>query len=799
MRVPLRWLAEWIALPDVAELAERLTAGGLEVDAIERTGPDLSALQVGLVRERLTHPNADRLSLCKVEIRSGELREIVCGAPNVDAGQKVAVALAGTRLPDGTPIKKSKIRGVTSEGMICSARELGIGEDQDGILVLDEAAEVGARLDRVLSAGDHVLEIAITPNRGDCTSMLGIAREVSAHFGGRIELPEVSPEESGPAASRDVRISIDDSEGCYHYVARLVRGVKVASSPSWLVERLEAAGLRSIHNVVDVTNLVMLEFGQPLHAFDLAALQGGEVRVRAATAGESLEMLDGQTRSLDVADLVIADAERPIALAGIMGGSNSEVGDDTRDVLIESAHFAPARIRHTARRLGLATEASYRFERGVDRAGVERAAHRAARLIAELTGGRVATGLVEARGVTCPQVDQIELEPARVNRLLGTDLAASEVCSLLKRQGIEILDQDTGHLRCRVPSHRADLALPEDLIEEVARIYGYDRIPTTLQEGPLIDATRPASWRPVELVQNSLRAEGWIEVASFPFIDPQDLDHLQLDADDPRRETLAVLNPLADRESHLRSSLLPSLLRLVRENLNRQLDHVALFELARVFRVSKRGELPEERLWLTAVVTRGEEHDLWAVPEHVPLFFEVKGAVERMMAALGLPAVLRAGSAQPYCHPGAACSIVIGRRILGETGELHPEVATRFGIDVPCAVIELDLSAVASLPAQAPGYHDVSKQPLVRRDLAVLVDQRQPAGEILEAIRKRGGANLIAATLFDRYEGVSEGKVSLAFRLTFQHAERTLTDAEVSKAVDRVVQMLGQRFGGELR
>ncbi|MEN8162235.1 MAG: phenylalanine--tRNA ligase subunit beta, partial [Myxococcota bacterium] len=439
MRVPLGWLAEWIELPDTVEaLVDRLTAVGLEVEEILRTGPELEGVRVGLVRECGQHPDADRLSLCHVEVGEEEPLAIVCGAPNVAAGQKVAVAPVGTVLPGGLKIKKGRIRGVASHGMICSTKELGLGEDADGILVLDAAAPVGAALTSVLPAGETVLDLEITPNRGDWVSMLGMAREVRASFGGTLHLPETAPTEPGEPAAADIAIDIHDRNGCARYVGRVVRGVRVGPSPDWLAQRIEAAGLRPVNNVVDVTNLVMLEFGQPLHAFDLAKLRGGRIDVRAAQAGEKIRTLDGHLRELAREDLVIADSEGAIAVAGVMGGAESEVSEATRDLLLESAYFDPARVRRTARRLGLSSDASYRFERGVDPDQQARAADRAARLIAELTGGEVAAGLVEATGEPVPPADPIALAPARVNRLLGTSLGAEAIRELLERVEVKV-------------------------------------------------------------------------------------------------------------------------------------------------------------------------------------------------------------------------------------------------------------------------------------------------------------------------------------------------------------------------
>jgi phenylalanyl-tRNA synthetase beta chain len=799
MRVSLDWLGEFVALPPEAAMVERLELGGFEDVVIEHLGPDLSAIRVGRVLERDPHPNAERLSVCRVDLGESETLAIVCGAPNVAAGQKVAVAPAGARLPDGTKLKRSKIRGVLSEGMICSSRELGLGGDHAGILVLDPDAPVGVPLPEVLPVGDRVIEVGITPNRGDSASLLGVAREVRALFGGAIRLPETAPPETGPATEDSVAVAIEAPDDCHQYAARIVRGVRVGPSPDWLRLRLEASGFRAINVVVDVTNLVLLEFGQPLHAFDLARVRGGVVRVRPAQPGEKLVTLDGQTRALDPRELVIADAERAIALAGVMGGAGTEVGEATTDVLIESAQFRPACVRATARRYGLRTDASYRFERGVDRAGVVRAADCAARLIAELAGGQVAAGALEVRGTPPAVPEPIRYEVERANRLLGTALTSDEIAALLERVGVECLEEPRGVLHCRVPSHRNDLRVHQDLTEEVARIYGYERIPTTLPEGPLAAAVEPAAWTLAERVRDALAGAGMLECASFPFVGIGDVEALRLPPDDPRRTMLTILNPINEEESQLRSALLPTLLRLVRQNRSRQVDRVRLFEVSRVFRPRPNGELPDEPLWAAAVLTAGEESSLWGTAP--PLFFQAKGVAERLLFQVGYQPSLRGGPVAPYLHPGAAAVIAVGEHEVGVVGELHPEVAAAYKIDVPCAVIEVDVSALQKLPPREVRYRDVSRQPQVRRDLAVVLDRAQPAGEVLAAIRKTAGSDLVSVEPFDRYEGggVPEGRVSLAFRLVFQKPDRTLTDAEVTRATERVVRMLTRRFKGELR
>jgi len=801
MRVLLDWLAEFVELPGDQELVDRLNLGGFEDAEIEATGPDLSDVIVGHVASREQHPNADRLSLCRVELGGGEPVDMVCGAPNVAAGQKVAVARVGARLPDGTKLKKTKIRGVVSNGMICSPSELGLGDDHDGILVLDPSAPLGASLSEVMRVGSRALEFGITPNRGDSASLLGLAREVSALIGGAVRTPETVPEEKGATASEAIAVSIDASEGCHHYAARVVRGVRVGPSPEWLNRRLEASGIRSINNVVDVTNLVLLEFGQPLHAFDLAKIRGARIGVRRAAAGEKLTCLDGETRELDPEDLVICDAERPVALAGVMGGSDTEVGGDTVDVLIESAHFHPTVVRLTARRHGLQTEASYRFERGVDRGGVVRAADRAARMIAEVAGGEVAAGTVEARGAAPGVSEKIRFEVARANRLLGTDVSVEVARGLLSRVGVACEEEAPGVLTCHVPTYRNDLHVHQDLTEELARVYGYDRIPTTVPLAPLRPVAQPETRRLEECVRDALAAAGLTETICLPFVPPGDCDALRLAADDPRRTQLTIVNPIKEEEPRLRTHLVPSLLRVAHQNLSRQLDSVQIFELSCVFLPIPGEGAPAEPLWLTAVLTEPRETRLWEPKTPPAFFFRAKGLAERLLIQLGYVAWLRRKTRSPYLHPGASVAIEVEEQVVGAVGELHPEVAASFELDTACAVIELDLSVLGALPRRAIQFRDVSRQPQARRDLAVLLDCEQPAGEVLAAVEQAAGDDLVSAELFDRYEGkgVPEGKVSLAFRLVFQRADRALTEKEVAKATDRVVRMLSHRFGGELR
>ena len=557
--------------------------------------------------------------------------------------------------------------------------------------------------------------------------------------------------------------------------------------------------MRPVNCIVDVTNYVLLEFGQPLHAFDLATLRGAEIRVRRAETGEKLATLDRETRELRSGDLVIADAERAIALAGVMGGADTEVSEGTRDVLIESAHFHPTAVRLSARSHGLRTEASYRFERGVDREGVVRAADRCARLLAELAGGTVCTGCVEARGDAPRVTTEVALEVERANRLLGTALSGAELAALLERAGVACRETAPGVLLGSIPSHRNDLHLPQDLIEEAARIHGYDRIPTSMPSGRLEPVELPRLRGLVESSQDALVAAGLCETVSFPFLAESEQAGLRLPADHPRHRCVRVLNPIKEEEPLLRSLLLPTLLRVARQNLARQAERVGIFEVSRVFLPRGGDELPEEPVEAAALLADAGSRRLWQ-GEPAPLYFQAAGVTERLLSALGYVSALREGT-PPYLHPGAAAAITVGGRVIGSVGEIHPEVASHFDVHVPCAVLEVNLSALEGLPRRQVRYRDVSRFPQIRRDVAVLVDVAQSAGEILGALRKAAGRDCVSAQLFDRYEGrgVPEGRVSLAFRLVFQRADRTLTDAEIAPAMDNVVRMLSERFGGELR
>ena len=807
MRVPLSWLASFVELPSAREeLAARLTSAGLEVQQVLQSGPDFSALRVGEVLRVEKHPNADKLNLCSVSLGGDAPLNIVCGAHNVVAGARVAVAPHGAHLPGGVRIKRSKIRGVTSNGMICSERELGLSDEHAGILLLETKVRAGAPLSDVLGAGDAVFDFEITPNRGDWVSLFGIAREVRALFGGALTKPPCEPVESAEPAARAVTVSVDAPGACHHYLARVLRGVRVGASPAWLVKKLEAAGLRSINNVVDVTNLVMLEFGQPLHAFDLDILRG-TVRARVAREGETLRTLDGQTRKLKTGALLIADDAGPRALAGVMGGAAGEVGAATRNILIESAHFSPVSVRRAAREHGLATDASYRFERGVDPDGQARAADRAARLISELAGGEVLRGHVAAEGKPAPAPPSaIALDPARLQRLLGVTLTTDEVRAVLARVEVSSTLKD-GVLLCAPPRYRADLREFADLAEEVARIHGYDTIAPTLPPAAHAGVAAPPRRALRDALKTSLAAAGFFEVMSVPWIPEREASALRLAPDDPAQRALRLRNPIHAEAPLLRTQLVGSLLRCAAQNLNRQVASLRLFECCRVFHAREQADdahaLPEEPLAAVALLaeTRAEA-GLWN--EHsAPLFFRMKGAVERVLEELQLATRFRAEGAPPFLHPGASGVFEVGGAHAVSVGELHPACAQSFGIEGPLALAVFDAEQLfrARTQKRPRRYREVSRHPQVQRDLAMHFAREHSAGALLDAIRKRAGKDLSAVQIFDRYEGrgVPTGRVSLAFRLSFQRVASTLTDAEVSKTLERVVDFLQTKFGGERR
>ncbi|MBO2943493.1 phenylalanine--tRNA ligase subunit beta [Paenibacillus sp. F411] len=815
MRVSTEWLSQYISLSEVTapELARRITAAGIEIDVIENRNQGIHKVVTGYVKSKEKHPDADKLNVCIVDAGLDEDIQIVCGAKNVDAGQKVPVALVGAKLPGGLDIKKAKLRGVVSQGMICSAKELGMNDKllpkelQEGILVLPEQTVIGLPIEDVLGLNDQVLELDLTPNRSDCLSMLGTAYEVSAILGRELALPDPQEQlvEVSRAAAEHISVAIEAEEQCPHYSARYITGVTVGTSPLWMQNRLMAAGIRPINNIVDITNYVMLEYGQPLHAFDADRLPGGGVTVRLAREGESMVTLDGQERKLEPHMLVIAGENGPAALAGVMGGLHSEVTDQTVNIMLESARFDGGTVRKTSRQLGLRSEASSRFEKEVDPAAVIPALNRAAALMAEYAGGAVHQGVVQA-GSDVTEKTTITLSLSKVNKLLGTALSLLEVKTLFSRLHFPFGDAGEDHIEVEVPTRRGDITLDVDLIEEIARLYGYDNIPTSAIEGE----TTPGSLTKPQMVRRALRRflthGGWQEVLGYSFIDPQQAKTFHSLV--PGRKAVPLSMPMSEDRSVLRTSLLPQLLDMAVYNMNRKQPDLALFELGNLFHTEEDQltRQPEEQPALALLLTGRQGMKQWNVQPQPVDFFDLKGAVESILHYLGVTAdqvKYKADEPTDY-HPGRSATLYadtpLGEVKLGTLGQLHPQLQQDKDLE-DTYVAELLLAPLYELVNSTVVYRDLPRYPGMERDLAIVVDEQVEAAALIETVQKHAGDLLQRVRVFDVFKGskLGEGKKSIAISLSFRHQERTLTDEEVSSAVETAVAALEQSFGAELR
>lgn len=813
MKVSTGWLTDYISLEGVTaeELADKITAAGIEIDGVERRNKGLSGIVTGYVKSKEKHPDADKLNVCIVDAGQGEDLQIVCGAKNVAAGQKVPVALVGAKLP-GLDIKKAKLRGVVSQGMICSAKELGLNdkllpkEQQEGILVLPENTEVGQDILDVLGLSDEILEFDLTPNRSDCLSMIGAAYEVSAILGRDLQLPDPASElvEAGGPASDAISVNIEDEAFCSHYAVRYITGVKPAPSPLWIQNRLMAAGVRPINNIVDITNYVMLEYGQPLHAFDSDKVEGGVLGVRLAREGEILTTLDGQERKLEPQMLVIADEAKAVALAGVMGGLATEVTGETVNLVLESAKFDGGTVRKTSRQLGLRSEASLRFEKEVDPNAVIPALNRAAVLIARYAGGTVHGGIVQA-GNDSVQEKVLTLSLEKLNNYLGTELSLLEVKTLFSRLRFKCGDGGQGLIEVQVPTRRGDISYDVDLIEEIARLYGYDNIPTTLIEGVTTPGalTRQQSLR--RELRNLLSRGGYQEVMGYSFIQPEQSKLFPAFAENSHAVKLAM--PMSEDRSMLRTTLLPQLLDIALYNTNRRQSDLALFEIGNVFFTDEEQltRQPRELPVLGLLLSGSQAAKQWNVPVQPVDFFDLKGALETVFDHLGLTGrVTYEGDAPADYHPGRSASVYLdteaGRVKIGTMGQIHPELQRKLDLE-DTYVAEILLQPLYDAARTNLQYSELQRFPGMERDIAVVVEDSVPAGHLLNTIRENGGTLLQNVQVFDVYTGgkVESGKKSVAISLLYRHVEHTLTDEEVSEAHEKVVAALQQTFGAELR
>ena len=792
MKITYNWLKEFIDIDDLSpqEVADILTDVGIEVDSVRYAAENLEKVVTGKIIEITKHPNADRLKICQVDVGDTVL-QIVTGADNVYEGAVVPVALHGSKLPIGVRIKRSKLRGVVSNGMLCSEEELGLSESSSGIMILPEDTPIGKDIKEVLGLDDYVIEYEITTNRPDALSVLGIARELRAVLGRNVRMPETTYEVGDFEAKDEASLEVLDPAACPRYEGFVVKGIENRESPLWMKVRLYLVGLRPINAVVDVTNYVMYELGQPLHAFDLDKLKGREVVVRRAKDGEKIVTLDGVERELTRDDLVIADAEKPVAIAGVMGGEESGTDFNTVNLFLESAHFDPMTVRRTSKRLGLSTDSSYRFERGADIEACTFAAERALHLIQKLTGGKVAKGNLSfyPKPYT-PKV--IVFSPERAVKLLGVHIPARKSAEILTNLGFTV-KKEQDYLVVKVPSWRKyDVSREVDLIEEVVRIYGMKNVVSTY---PLMhsEVERNFEYFRVERVKEVLSDLGLNEAINYSFIGEKLYSKFGLPVD----KLVRIKNPLSEEWVYMRDYIFPSLVQNAVNNINRNEKDVFLFEVAKVF-IPGSGELPTERLKLGLLITGEVPEGLWNRREVD--FYDLKGVVESLSEFLRVPLEFKATDAYRFLHPGQSAEVLLGGKPVGFIGKLHPDVNEAFDVKEEIFVGEVDLEELLKASKEVkPRFKPIPKFPPVMRDIAVLVDRETPVVEIEKAI-KESAKFLEKVTLFDVYEGkgIPEGKKSVAFSLTFRAPDRTLSDEEVNRILSAIIDSLA-KIGATLR
>lgn len=789
MKISYNWLKNYLDLSiEPRQLGERLSLAGLEVEEVIEKRLDFPGVVVGRVIASEAHPHADKLKICTVDVAEKEL-SIVCGAPNVAAGQTVPVAKPGTELPNGLKINRTEIRGVHSEGMICSQQELGLTEHSDGIWVLPDNLPPGVPLAKALEfETDFIFDIAVTPNRPDCLSHLGVAREVGALINQKIRKPQISLTESDHRADAEVGIHIQTPEGCPRYSARLIRNIKVGESPTWLVRRLEAVGMRSINNVVDITNFVMMETGQPLHAFDFDRLRGGQIIVREAKKGETFTTLDDNERILPKGTVLICDAERPVAIGGIMGGLNSEVHQDTVNILLESAYFQPESIQRNARFLGLSTEASQRFERGTDPNGTCFALDRASQLIAELCGGQILQSAID-QYPSPKQPLKVPLNVKQINKLLGTDISQKQMSELLAR--IELKTEDN---TVSVPTYRPDIRESADLAEEIARLYGLERIP--LKESLKIHYAYSRNQREsfVDNLKNILTGFGLQEVITGSMVNRERWQELT------QRQIYPLLNPISRDMDGMRNTLIPSLAQVIQYNQNRQTKDLRVFEINTVFITgADLQKQPGETLTLGIALTGKREGNVWYSPHQSFNFYDIKGIVEGLLHKISLDNWQFISYSDQVIEDGL--EIDINDNAIGYLGQLNRRISEGMELEDDVLVAEIEVDPLFINQRSVKSYQPVFRFPWVERDVALVVDEEIEVAELLNTIYQKGEKLLTDVEIFDVYRGkqIPEGKKSMAFRLIFQSPERTLKEEEINNLMNMIISAVSKDYDAKLR
>lgn len=812
MKVSIEWLKDYTPLELPAKaICDGLTLSGSKVEGCETLGASIQKVVTGRIVDLGRHPNADKLQICQLDVGLADTPrlQIITGAKNVAVGDVVPVALHGASLADGTRINKGKLRGELSEGMLCSIDELGYTPAdfpeaaEDGIFILKPDTPPGLDIRDVLGIHDTVIEFEITSNRVDCFAVEGLGREAAVTFDLPFTPRQPSVTAQSPLASADLaRIRIEAPDLCNRYCGRVVRDVRIEPSPDWLRRRLRCAGVRPINNIVDITNYVMLELGQPMHAFDLAELAGQQIIVRRARAGEVIRTLDSVDRPLDENMLVIADRDRAVAVAGVMGAENSEITATTTTILFESATFNPQSVRQTARKIGLRTEASARFEKGLDVLNAARALDRACELIEQLACGQVCQGMIDVWPV-CPPPVQLRCRPAMINRFLGTSLEPSYMRDILIRLGCEVTP-DSADLAASwlvdIPSYRPDLESEADLAEEVARIYGYNKIEPSLLSGKQTTlGGRTPRQRTIEKIKDLLIAQGFFEICTYSFESPRQLDKMNLPADHALRQSVVIINPLGEDYSCMRTSMVPSMLQVAATNWNRSVPAARLFELAYTYQAKSlpMTELPDEVLHLASLV-----YDSQAPASSGEAFFSLKGAVEELLVHLGISQFrFTRAAARPWLHPGRSAELFISGQLAGWLGVVHPDVAEAFSAPPGAVLLDIEVNQLLAAASDKRTYQPLPRFPAVTRDLALMVDQAVLVADLAGLISAQGGSLLESVTLFDVYQGpqVPAGKKSVAFSLVFRSAEKTLSDEDIQPAVAAVLAALRDQAGAQLR
>ncbi len=822
MKVSLKWLSEYVEVPvDLKAFCDRLDLTGTGVEGVERTGDMYDHVVTGQILEKQAHPDSDHMWVTKVDVGAAnvdkdgnpEPLQIVCGAQNFNQGDHVVVATIGAVLPGDFKIKKSKLRGVVSCGMNCSARELGIGSDHDGIMILPEDAPIGMPLADYLKLSDSVLDLEITPNRPDCLSMVGMAREVGAMYAVDVKNPldemEAALQEGAdlPAIDELATVTVEDVDRCPRYTARVIKNVKVGPSPDWLAERVTAAGARSINNVVDVTNYILFLFGQPLHAFDYDKLVDetgkANVVVRAAKEGEKLLTLDGEERELTTDMTVIATPEKAVGLAGVMGGLDTEVTDETTTILLEAATFEPGRTSRTSRNLGLISESSMRYERRVDDVEIDRMSAAAAQLLAEVSGGTVVPGLIDVYN-TKTEPEALEFRVPRFQGMMGETIPRDFIVDMLQRLGCVVSEKDEQTLTVVPPTFRPDLEREIDLYEEVLRLYGMDRIPSTLPGGPGRVGIKTEAQRTMDKINNTLRACGLNETMTYSFADPHELEQLRMPTEG-MGIPVELLNPLNAEQSVMRQSIIPGLMRSVAYNQSRGVHNIQLYETGVVFFGTEGRKSPKERNRLAVVMAGAMSDPSWNQASVAFDFFDGKGVIESLMRELAIAKPrFKALSAEeaPHLQPGRAAQVLDGGTVLGWIGEIHPLACDAYDVQAPVVAFELDLDALIKCARPARDYVDVPVFPAVTMDVAFVVDESVTHEQLSRCISSAGGKLLDKAQLFDVYrdeERLGAGKKSMAYALEYRAADRTLTTEEVDKQHARLIKKVCGATGAEVR